>query len=160
MKFKSVLILVLLFALCTMPVAAQAAAVLADVGADSILTAFFQGTAPGNLTLKLFCTNTTPADTDINTTYTECAGGGYAAKTLTQGSWTITTANDPSDAAYADQVFSFSGALTTNTTIYGYFILAGTTLIGSEQLTTAFTPAAGYTLTITPKFKLSKGTPN
>lgn len=139
---------------------AQAGAVLADVGADSMLTAFFNGTAPGNLTLKLFCTNTTPTDTDINTTYTECAGGGYAAKTLTQGSWTITVANDPSDAVYADQVFSFTGALTTNTTIYGYFVLAGTVLIGSETLATPFTPNNGYSLTITPKFKLSKGTPN
>jgi hypothetical protein len=156
--FGFLVVVVMMVMFVAVPV--QAAAVLADVGADSILTSFFQGTDAGNLTLKLFCTNTTPADTDINTTYTECAGGNYAAKTLTMGSWTITVGNDPSDAVYADQVFSFNGALTTNTTIYGYFVLAGTVLIGSEQLTTPFTPAAGYTLTITPKFKLSKGTPN
>ncbi|MGC2049062.1 MAG: hypothetical protein WA635_10680 [Gallionella sp.] len=151
----AVMVLVLMVA-----TAAQAGAVLADVGADSMLTSFFNGTAPGNLTLKLFCTNTTPADTDINTTYTECAGGNYSAKTLTQGSWTITVANDPSDAVYADQVFSFTGALTTNGTIYGYYVLAGSVLVGSETLATPFTPNAGYSLTITPKFKLSKGTPN
>jgi hypothetical protein len=136
---------------------------LADVGADEILKRALNNSFPTSkdLTLKLFATNVTPADTDTAGTYTEATGGGYAAKTLTAGSWTITTANDPSDAVYAAQTFTFTGALTTNPTIYGYYIVDGNgVLMWAERLTAAFTPANnGDTLTITPKFQLSKGTP-
>lgn len=140
------------------------ALVLADVGADVFLKGFFNNTwAAGgrNLTLKLFATNVTPADTDTAGTYTEATGGGYSAKTLSNGSWTVTVGNDPSDAVYAAQEFTFTGALTTNTTVYGYFVVdADGVLLWAEKLTSGFTPANnGDKLTITPKFQMSKGTP-
>lgn len=141
------------------------ALVLADIGADEFLKVYFNDDRPagGNdLTLKLFATNTTPADTDTAGTYTEANGGGYSAKTLTNGSWTVSTGNDPSDAVYAEQTFTFTGPLTTNTTIYGYFVVdADGTLVWAEKFATSFTPTNnGDQLKLTPKFQLSKGTPS
>jgi len=140
--------------------------ILADVGADCILKRYFNDVSPSsgkNLTLKLFCTNITPADTDTASTYasSEAQGGGYNAITLTSGSWTVTVANDPSDAVYTQQTFTFTGALTTNTTVYGYYVVdADGVLIWAEAFT-PFTPANnGDTIKITPKFQLSKGTPS
>lgn len=136
--------------------------VLTDLGADEILKTFFNNARPAggnNLTLRLFCNDVTPAQTGIS--YNEATGGGYAAKTLTNGSWTVATANDPSDAVYAEQTFTFTGALTTNTTVYGYYVTdAGNTVLWAERLTAAFTPANnGDNIKITPKFQLSSGTP-
>lgn len=107
---------------------------------------------PENLVYCLFATNITPAETDTTGTYTEAAGGGYASKTLTGASWTVTGGN-PSTAAYAAQTYTFTGALTTNGTIYGYFVKRATTgdLVLAE-LFTAFTPAAnGDNIILTPQ---------
>jgi hypothetical protein len=139
--------------------------VLADIGADAILAAYFNNSFPAankHLTLKLFATNVAPADTSASASFTEAAGGGYASITLSSGSWTVAAANDPSDAVYAEQTFTFTGALTTNGTIYGYYVVnAENTLIWAEALSATFTPANnGDTLKITPKFQLSKGTPS
>jgi hypothetical protein len=139
------------------------ALVLLDVGADQILKAYFNNNWPAskNLQLKLFVNDVTPAQTGI--TYTEAAGGGYASIALTNGSWVVTTGNDPSDAVYAQQTFTFTGALTTNPTVYGYYIEdnAGSgVIIYAERLGASFTPVQnGDNLKITPKFQLSSGTP-
>ena len=138
------------------------ALILLDVGADEILKTYFNNVRPSggnNLDLKLFVNDVTPADTGVS--YTEAAGGDYAAKTLTNGSWTVTPANDPSDAVYAEQTFTFTGPLTTNPTIYGYYVEdADGTIIWAERLSAPFTPANnGDSLKVTPKFELSKGTP-
>ncbi len=136
--------------------------VLTDLGAGQILKTYFNNTHPagGNdLTLRLFVNDVTPAQTGV--AYTEAAGGNYAAKTLTNGSWTVTVANDPSDAVYAQQVFTFSGALTTNPIIYGYYVTdADGTVLWAERLTAPFTPANdGDHVDITPKFQMSSGVP-
>jgi len=138
------------------------ALVLTDVGADEFLKIIFnndRATANNNLVLRLFATNVTPAQTGI--TYIEASGGGYAAITLTMGSWTVTTGNDPSDAVYAQQTFTFSGPLTTNATVYGYYVTDGDdVVIWAEKFSTSFTPAdSGDNIKITPKFQMSSGTP-
>ncbi len=140
------------------------ALVLADLGADAILEAYFNDTWPAggiNLTLRLFVTNVTPSQASVVGDFTEATGGGYAAKTLTNGSWTVTPANDPSDAVYTQQDFVFTGVLTTNPSVYGYYITdADNVLIYAESLVATYTPAtSGDTLAITPKFQLSSGTP-
>ena len=137
---------------------------LVDIGADAILKKYFNDTDPTggqNLTLKLFTSNTTPADTDTQATYTEATGGGYVVKTLTSGSWTVTVGNDPSDAVYAQQTWTFTGALTGSASIYGYYVVnADNILIWAERLGATFTPTSnGDQLLITPKFQMSKGTP-
>ena len=81
---------------------------VADTGAASILKAYFNNVWPAggkNLTLKLFATNVTPSDTSTAGSFTEAAGGGYAAKTLTSGSWTESNVGGIEQVAYALQTF-------------------------------------------------------
>ena len=135
------------------------AIVLADVGAAKILTDYFI-TSGVNLTLKLFVTNVTPADTDVAGTYTVAVGGGYADKVLAAASWVQSSIGSIEQVAYAAQTFTFTGALTTNTTIYGYYVLDAAGVLIYAEAGTPFTPANnGDTYTVTPKFQLSKGTP-
>jgi hypothetical protein len=140
------------------------AIVLADVGADIILKAYFNNSwAAGgkNLTLKLYTNNYTPLDTSVAGSFTEASGGGYAAKTLSNGSWTVTVGNDPSDAVYAQQTFTFTGELSGAASVYGYFVVdADGVLLLAEKFAYSFTPRYnGETLKVTPRFQLSKGTP-
>ncbi len=107
--------------------------------------------AAEDLKYCLFATNITPAETDTSATYTLAAGGGYADKTLTGASWTV-TAGAPTSAAYAQQTWTFTGPLTTNGTIYGYIAKRATTgdLVFAETFT-SFTPAAnGDNILLTP----------
>lgn len=142
------------------------AMIVEDVGCAQILAVYLNNVWPvggNNLTLKLYATNVTPSTTGADTaaTFTVAAGGGYADKTLTRGSWTVNTGNNPRDATYAEQTFTFTGALTTNTTIYGYYIVdADNVILNAELLGTPFTPANnGDNIVITPKIALSHGTP-
>jgi hypothetical protein len=134
------------------------ALVVPDVGAAYILGKVFGAAA--SLTLRLYATNVTPADASTNASFTTAAGGGYADKTLA-GAWTVgDDGGGIQQAAFAQQTWTFTGALTTNPTIYGYEVLDGTTLIFAELLPAPFTPATnGDQLKITPVFKSSKGTP-
>jgi hypothetical protein len=109
-------------------------------------------TTTRDLVYRLFATNITPAETDTVGTYTEAAGGGYAAKTLTGASWTV-SGGAPTEAVYAQQDYTFTGALTTNATIYGYFATRATDadLVLAETFT-SFTPANnGDKVLLTPK---------
>jgi len=140
--------------------------VLSDVGADQILNAYFNDSWPvsKNLKIRLFTNDYTPVDTSILSNFTEAAGGGYAAKNLTNGSWTVFAANDPSDAVYPKQTWTFTGPLTGSATIYGYYIEdnAGNSgvYIWGERLGASFKPANNTDqLGVIPKFELSKGVP-
>ena len=136
---------------------------LADVGAASLLKAYFNNVWPAggkNLTLKLFATNVTPSDTSTAGSFTEATGGGYAAKTLTNGSWTESNVGGIEQVAYAQQTFGFTGALTTNTTVYGYYIVDADGVLVYAEAQAPFTPANnGDQITLTPTFQASKGTP-
>jgi hypothetical protein len=104
-----------------------------------------------DLIYRLFATNVTPAETDVAGSYTEASGGGYAAKTLTGSSWTVTP-GAPSSAGYAQQTWTFSGALDTNDTVYGYYVTRATDadLVLAETFT-PFTPADnGDEILLTP----------
>lgn len=107
---------------------------------------------PENLVLFLFATNITPAETDTFATYTLATGGGYADKTLTGASWTV-TGGAPSSAAYAAQTWTFTGPLTTNGTVYGYGYKRATSLdLVAVETFTPFTPAAsGDNIVLTPQ---------
>lgn len=105
-----------------------------------------------DLIYNLFATNVTPAETDTAGSYTAAAGGGYASKTLTGASWTVTN-GAPTSAAYAQQTWTFTGALTTNATVYGYFVTRVTDadLVLAETFTN-FTPANnGDQILLTPQ---------
>lgn len=104
-----------------------------------------------DLIYRLFATNVTPAETDTAGSYTEAAGGGYASKTLTGASWTVTN-GAPTDAAFAQQTWTFTGVLTTNPTVYGYYVTRVTDadLVIAETFT-SFTPTNnGDQILLTP----------
>lgn len=105
-----------------------------------------------DLIYRLFATNVTPAETDTAGSYTEAAGGGYASKTLTGASWTITN-GAPTSADYAQQTWTFTGVLTTNGTVFGYYVTRVTDadLVLAEAFT-SFTPTNnGDQILLTPK---------
>ena len=79
--------------------------------------------APENLVLRLYTSNTTPAEADTAGTYTEATGFGYAALTLTGASWGAPSEGAPSSIAYAQQTFTFTGALGN---VYGYYLTRAT----------------------------------
>ena len=136
------------------------ALVLADLGADKVLDKYFN--TGGDLTVKLYTNNYDPLQTSAVGSFTEASGGDYASKTLTAGSWVVTPANDPSDAIYVQQIWTFTGPLSGNATVYGYYVVdASGVEIFAEKLAASFTPANnGDQLKITPKFQMSSGTPS
>ena len=122
-------------------------------GEELALRNFLNATAPQNQTLRLFVNNITPAETDTAATYTEATGGGYASKSLTGANWTF-TGTSPTEAAYnAQQTFTFTGALTTNPTIYGYYLVQTTSgILMWAETSTPFTPANnGDNYNVTPR---------
>lgn len=127
-----------------------------NTGAQYLLRCALGDLATGNLLLKLYTNDVTPGETDTTATYTVASGNGYADKTLTDGSWTVTNA-DPAVATYdgGDQVFNFTGALGN---VYGYYVTdaAGTTLVWSERFTGApfNVQNNGDTITITLQLTL------
>jgi hypothetical protein len=95
--------------------------VVPNVGEDKFLQNMVNKTAPDNLTLRLYTSNTTPAETDTAATYTEAAGGGYAAVALTAANWGTVTQGNPSSIAYPQVTFTFNGGAVLN--LYGYFVV-------------------------------------
>ena len=100
-----------------------------------ILENFLNITAPEDLRLKLYSSDTTPSETDTELTYTETSGGGYADVALVAGSWVVTPGN-PSNAAYPEVTFSFTGAAGN---VYGYYGVQETSgaLMWAERFTNA-----------------------
>ncbi len=111
------------------------ALVVPNQGEQLLLDAFTGKTAGQNLVLRLFTSNTTPAETDTEATYTQATGNGYAAITLTAANWT-TTPGAPTNTAYAEQTFTFTGALGN---VYGYYFTQVTSgkLVWAERFTSA-----------------------
>lgn len=108
-----------------------------QAGEVMALKALLNNTAGQDQTLKLYKSNTTPANTDTAATYTESTFTGYASKSLTGASWSFTAAN-PSHADYAQQTFT-SSANQTAENAYGYFLIQTTsgTIILAERFTGA-----------------------
>jgi len=135
------------------------ALILADSGAVDILTVYL---ANRYMKLKLFTSDSTPTDDDSLASYIIAAGGGYADITLDVTSWVVSTTNDPRDAAYPEQTFTFTTLLTSSAIIYGYLCCdtASTNLFWGERFSTSFKPQNnGDIVKVTPKLQLSFGTP-
>ena len=111
-----------------------------------------------NLTLKLFSNDHTPAVGDTAASYTEVAGGGYSSKTLATASWNTVSGN-PTISTYAAQDFEFTGATTSPSTIYGYYIVDASNVVRGSQrfseLVVPFTPVSGSLIRITPRLQVS-----
>lgn len=85
-----------------------------------MLTAIVAKAAAENLVLRLFQSNTTPAEADVAATYTEATFAGYAAQTLTAASWVVTE-GAPGNAAYPQATFTSSAAQAAQS-VYGYYL--------------------------------------
>lgn len=101
-----------------------------DTGENLALEMIVNKTAAQNLVVKLYKSNTTPAEGDTAGSYTEAGFPGYAAVTLTGASWGAASAGS---IAYAQQTFTCSGTSTDD--IYGYYVVQVTsgTLVYSER---------------------------
>lgn len=129
-----------------------------DVGEVLMLKNIVNNTAPTNLVLKLYQSNTTPAEGDTAATYTESNFTGYANVTLTGASWTVGTVAGTSNATYAQQTYTSSAAQTTQN-VYGYFVTAGPTgtLLWAERFTDGPYPITnnGDAVKVTPYIELA-----
>ncbi len=139
--------------------------ILSDLGAGELLRRALNNDFPvggQDLTLHLYINDHTPQDTDTAATYSEASGGGYAAKPLTTGDWSIYNDAGIMAAAFAQQIFEFTGPLDLDATIYGYFVTdSAGTLLWAERAPAVFTPAVlGDIMRVTPEIQLSKGTPS
>lgn len=139
---------------------------LIDAGADSILSVYAGAEAkPTSFTLRLFTDNATLADGDVVGDRTAAAGGGYADITLypeggSAPAATVSTSGGIVQIAWAQQTFTFTGALTSDATIYGYMIFDNSSTLLVEELTTNFQPQNnGDTYKVTPIIKIGNGTP-
>lgn len=126
-----------------------------DVGENLALEMIVNKTAAQNLVLKLFQSNTTPAEGDTAVTYTEATFSGYAAATLTGASWGAASGGV---IAYAQQTFTHNGGVTANS-IYGYYMVqttSGTLLLAERDGAAPFTLTNnGDNVKITPSITAS-----
>lgn len=113
--------------------------------------------------LKLFANNYTPLAAMVPGDFTEAAGGGYAHVAVdSSDDFTEEYANTPPDLILAEQTFIFTGVLTTNPTIYGWYLIKQDLSVvrAAKLLDTPFTPASGGgTLKFTPRIQAGNGTP-
>jgi hypothetical protein len=127
-----------------------------NIGEEDMLKAILNHTAATNPILKLYQSNTTPAETDTAATYTEATFTGYSSATLTGSSWTVTP-GAPTEGSYAQQTFT-SSAGSQNQAIYGYFVTRTTSgnLAWAERFTDGpYTIVNnGDAIKITPKITL------
>lgn len=129
---------------------------LPNEGENLVLNAIFKKVTTDlgtDMELGLF-TNASVSETTSATDLTEPTGGGYARKTLTDASWSITA----DTASYAQQTFTATGSAYTGT-VKGYFILTtGTTprIIAIEVDSLApYTINDGDSYAVTPIVKVA-----
>lgn len=128
-----------------------------NVGEVQLLKFALGVDASENQSLRLFVNDITPAEGDTAATYTEAAGAGYAAKALIKTAWSVGSSGGVTTGTYAEQTFDFTGPLTTNPNIYGYYVLSasGGILLWAERAGTVFTPANnGDAYKVTPAITL------
>jgi hypothetical protein len=109
-----------------------------------------------NWTIKLFSSNTTPAASDVASTYTEASFTGYASKTmtrtLTSGTWSTPTTATPSVSNY-NAGTGLTWNSTSAQTVYGYYVVGATsgTLIYSERFGNPISLVNPSSLTVYPQ---------
>lgn len=114
-----------------------------------------------NMTMRLFSNDVTSGLTDVQiealteSSFTDATFTGYAAKSLTGGSW-VSTQADPSTGTYAQQTYTRTSTGTAQT-LYGYSMhrASDNKLLWFEYFTGPITVATnGDTIQITPTITL------
>lgn len=128
-------------------------------GETLLLSAALGDATPEDLTLKLYTNTPSITPTLAVGGVTEMTGQGYAAKTLTQASWTVATDGaGAAEASYAQQSFVFTAG--GPTTINGYFVVGATSakLYWIEAFASAYTVQnENDTIRVTPKITSASG---
>lgn len=133
------------------------ALVIPDVG-EVVLLGNMLYQNPANLTLKLFKTNVTPAESDTHSSYTEADFTSYSSKTLTASqtgsTWAAAaTTGGTTETTYAQQSWTCGAS---GNTIYGYYVQNATpTLLWAEAFASARTLVSGDVLNLTPLMGLA-----
>lgn len=125
-------------------------------GEELALEYLVNKSSPQNLVLRLFVNDYTPVQATVVGDLTEASGSGYASKTLTGGSWTVTP-GVPCVATYALQTWTFSGALGF---VYGYYLtrVTGGELVLAERFPVAFEiTTSGDMISLPPTIALNGG---
>lgn len=129
------------------------AGVLFNQGEAIMLNALTTKTAGQVLLLKLFKSNTTPAETDTEASYTVADFTGYADISLTAASWT-TSGTAPTQTVFAQQSFT-SSADQAPQSVYGYYYVqtASGLAVAAERFTNGPYVIAnnGDIIKVTPK---------
>jgi hypothetical protein len=130
-----------------------------DVGEVELLKRLLYANAGSeNGTLKLYSSNTTPAESDTAATYTEATFTGYSAKTLTSsqsgGTWAVPTTSTGTTSSTYGTTLTWSP--TTSQTIYGYFVIGATSTVlwWAEIFGSSKNLSNGDTLNLTAKIQL------
>jgi len=131
------------------------ALLMPDVGEVIALGRMLNKVATGDVRLHLYSNNYTPVEGSAVGNFTEASASGYAAKSLTGSSWTITTTTGTTEAVYAEQTFTFTAAQV----VYGYYVTdaANTGLLWAELFTGApfNIPSGGGSIKVTPRIQLA-----
>lgn len=83
-----------------------------------LLSQYLAGGGGGSLILHLYENNYTPVLDENPANFTEASIAGYAALSLSPGSWTVNNSSGIVTATYPQQTFTFTGS----GTIYGYYV--------------------------------------
>lgn len=129
-----------------------------DVGEVILLGNLLAGGTLENMTLKLFKTNVTPAESDTASSYTVADFTSYANKTLTRSvnngvTWgTVGTSGGTTSSTYVAQSWTAG----STQTIYGYYVVGATStvLLWAEAFAVARALASTDVLNLTPKLQL------
>ena len=133
------------------------ALVFPNVGEQIALEALVNKTAPQTLMLRLYSNDYTCVEGSTHTNFTEVSGGGYAAISLTPGTWNAATLGDPTYITYPEQTFTFT-SVPGIATVYGYFLTqtSSGTLVWAERFATLITIVnAGDAIKLTPRIEAS-----
>ena len=100
---------------------------------------------------RLYTNNYAPTETSEASDFTEAAGLGYVSAVLTPGGWNYAQ-GVPTVASYANQTFSFTGALGT---VYGYFVTRqsdGALMWAESFATPVLVDTSGDSIMVSPRF--------
>lgn len=126
-----------------------------------LLNAATGKTAATAWTLRLYTVISPSLSKDtVVANLTEATGGGYASFGLTAGTWSSASGGSPTSTGYPIHTFTFTGALTTNPNILGYYVTENSgALVFIEALAASFTPQNnGDTLDVTLNLTLGSVT--
>lgn len=124
-----------------------------DVGEVELLSRMLNRTSTGDVVLRLYVNDVTPAEGNTVDSFTEADDASYSAKTLTGANWTVSTSAGVTTGQYAQQDFAFAAAAT----VYGYYVTnsSGTTLLWAERFGSAASlGSSGGTVSIIPRITL------